>query len=58
MTARAARRFVLVAALVAGLCLASVGGVSAQSPGADPTPKVATDQATHLAKQQRTRSPA
>jgi hypothetical protein len=40
--------------LVAGLVLAaSVAGVSAQSPGADPTPKVATDQATHLAKQQQ-----
>jgi hypothetical protein len=40
--------------LVAGLVLAaSVTGVTAQSPGADPTPKVATDQATALAKQQQ-----
>ena len=40
--------------LVAGLFLAaSVTGVSAQAPGADPTPKSATDQATALAKQQQ-----
>jgi hypothetical protein len=49
----ATRRW-LVAGLVAGLVLAaSVTGVGAQAPGADPTPKAATDQATALAKQQQ-----
>ncbi len=44
----------LVAGLVASLVLAaSVTGVSAQAPGADQTPKAATDQATALAKQQQ-----
>ena len=45
--ARTRRR--LVAGLVAGLSLAWVGGVSAQSPEADTPPKVATDRATDLA---------
>jgi len=54
MTLHDATRRWLVAGLVAGLVLAaSVTGVSAQSPGADPTPNVATDQATALAKQQQ-----
>jgi len=54
MTLRDATRRWLVAGLVAGLVLAaSVTGVSAQTPGADPTPKAATDQATALAKQQQ-----
>ena len=49
----ATRRW-LVTGLVAGLVLAaSVTGVGAQAPGADPTPKAATDQATALAKQQQ-----
>jgi len=49
----AARRW-LVAGLVAGLLLvASVAGVRAQTPGASPPPKAATDQATDLAKQQQ-----
>jgi hypothetical protein len=54
MTPHDATRRWLVAGLVAGLVLAaSVTGVSAQAPGADQTPKVATDQATDLAKQQQ-----
>ena len=54
MTLRDATRRWLVAGLVAGLVLAaSVTGVGAQAPGADPTPKAATDQATALAKQQQ-----
>jgi len=53
MTLHDATRRSLVAGLVAVVCLASVGGVSAQAPGADPTPKSATDQATALAKQQQ-----
>jgi hypothetical protein len=54
MTMRDATRRGLVAGLVAGLVLAaSVAGVGAQAPGADPTPKSATDQATALAKQQQ-----
>jgi hypothetical protein len=54
MTLRDATRRGLVAGLVAGLVLAtSVTGVGAQAPGADPTPKSATDQATALAKQQQ-----
>jgi len=53
MTTHEATRRWLVAGLVAVLCLASVGGASAQAPGADPTPKVAADQATALAKQQQ-----
>jgi hypothetical protein len=54
MTLRDATRRWLVAGLVAGLVFAaSVTGVSAQAPGADPTPKSATDQATALAKQQQ-----
>jgi len=48
----ATRRW-LVAGLVAVLCLASVAGVSAQAPAADTPPKVASDQATDLAKQQQ-----
>jgi len=43
----------LVAGLVVLLSLASVGGVSAQSPAADAPPKAAADQATDLAKQQQ-----
>jgi hypothetical protein len=54
MTLHDATRRWLVAGLVAGLLLvASVTGVGAQAPGADPTPKAATDQATALAKQQQ-----
>jgi len=54
MTPHDATRRWLVAGLVAGLVLAaSVTGVSAQSTGADQTPKAATDQATALAKQQQ-----
>jgi len=54
MTPHDATRRWLVAGLVAGLVLAaSVTGVTAQSTGADQTPKVATDQATDLAKQQQ-----
>jgi len=54
MTTHDATRRWLVAGLVAGLVLAaSVTGVGAQAPGADPTPKSATDQATALAKQQQ-----
>jgi hypothetical protein len=54
MTLRDATRRGLVAGLVASLVLAaSVTGVGAQAPGADPTPKSATDQATALAKQQQ-----
>ena len=47
-----ARRW-LVAGFVAVLCLASTGGASAQPPAANPAAKVATDQATDLAKQQQ-----
>ena len=53
MTQHDATRRWLVAGLVAVLSLASVGGVSAQSPEADTPPKSATDQATDLAKQQQ-----
>jgi len=53
MTTHEATRRWLVAGLVAVLCLASARGASAQSPGANPTPKVAADQATDLAKQQQ-----
>ena len=53
MTMHDATRCWLVAGLVAALCLASVGGASAQAPAADTPPKVATDQATDLAKQQQ-----
>jgi hypothetical protein len=54
MTLHDATRRWLVAGLVAGLVLAApVTGVGAQAPGADPTPKAATDQATALAKQQQ-----
>ena len=54
MTLHDATRRWLVAGLVASLVLAaSVTGVGAQAPGADPTPKAATDQATALAKQQQ-----
>ncbi|MCK7517089.1 MAG: hypothetical protein MZV64_04905 [Ignavibacteriales bacterium] len=54
MTLHDATRRWLVAGLVAGLVLAaSVTGVGAQAPGADQTSKVATDQATALAKQQQ-----
>jgi hypothetical protein len=54
MTTHDATRRWLVAGLVAGLVLAaSVTGASAQAPGADLTAKVATDQATALAKQQQ-----
>jgi len=53
MTRSDATRRWLVAGFVAVLSLASVGGVSAQSPEADTPPKVATDQATDLAKQQQ-----
>jgi len=53
MTLHDATRRWLVAGLVVVFSIASVGGVSAQSPGADPTPKSATDQATALAKQQQ-----
>ena len=53
MTQRDRTRRWLVAGLVAILSLASVAGVSAQSPEADTPPKVVTDQATDLAKQQQ-----
>ena len=53
MTQRDVTRRWLVAGLVAVVSLASVGGASAQSPEADAPPKVATDQATDLAKQQQ-----
>jgi len=59
MTTRDATRRWLVAGLVAVLCLASVGGASAQAPAADTPPKVATDQATDLATQRGScRAPA
>jgi hypothetical protein len=44
---------ILVSGLAIAFALASAGPVSAQAPGADPTPKSATDQATALAKQQQ-----
>ena len=53
MTSHDAARRWLFAGLVAVLVLASVGGGRAQAPAADTPPKVATDDATALAKQQQ-----